>query len=299
MKSSLITIGIPTKNRELQLLELLNSLSKQSFQDFTVLIVDQSKNSAINVLKKEFIHNLNFFNKIEYIHKTSINSLTQAKNFIIKNSDSRYICFLEDDEVLFENFIKNLYQGFKDNCNMIGSSGTIVNHPINSFVYKFFFNFFHIGIFKDNRVNIYANSKTKNFGLILSNKISGGLTMWKSWIFNEFSFDDLNNIHFTEDIDFSTRVYDKYPSTLFINLSAKLYHNINQNKSTRLLNFELIEKKVYEYKIFYRKRKNFLNLLCTVWLFIGFFLESLYYCLRNKNLKPLTFYFKGLFSNGA
>lgn len=289
-----ITIGIPTKNRQKQIFELLNSLSNQSFTNFKILIVDQSKNSIISLIEKTYSNKINFIDHIEYIHIPSITSLTMAKNFIVDRNESEFLCFLEDDEVLDTNFIKNLYLGFDDK-NMIGSSGVIVNFPKMSLVYKFVFNFFHIGIYKDIRLRIFSDLKNSKQKLYLSNKISGGMSMWRSFIFNEFRFDETSNIHFTEDIDFSTRVDKKYPKSLYINTKAKLFHNIDQNQISRLTKYDLIEKKIKEYKIFYKKRKCFINLFCSLWLFLGFFLESIVESLKNRSFNALISFCKGLF----
>ena len=287
---------IPTKNRIVQLLSAIESVIRQGNYVKKIIIIDQSDINNESILKKKF---LKIYDKqIIYKYNPNLKGLVDAKSFSLQFSSSLYISFLDDDVVISKDFYKILLSSFKKNPKMLGGSGIIYNLPRFSIFYFLFFYFFHIGIYFDLRPLIYCRY-FKEKKIFISSKISGGLSIWKKQIFNEVTFDTNNFFHFIEDIEFSERVNKKYPFSLFINTDAHIDHNMSLNLSARATKSKQIFYKIVEYKKFYRKHQSIFNYLCTQWLFIGFFLESLYYCLKFKNIYPLVDYFNGIFSNGS
>jgi hypothetical protein len=56
--------------------------------------------------------------------------------------------------------------------------------------------------------------------------LSGCNNSWKRKVFDEFQFDNnLLGYSFNEDVDFSYRVYKKYPGSLLMTPKARLVHN--------------------------------------------------------------------------
>ena len=289
-----IDVVFPTKNRALQLVAAIESVVQQGNYVNKIIIIDQSdKNNAI-LLKKKF--SKIYRDKIIYKYKPAIKGLVEAKSFSLRFTSSPYVSFLEDDVIVKKDFYKNLLNSFMNNPNMIGSSGVIDNHPKFSFFYLLFFYIFHIGIHFDLRPLIYGHY-VKQKQLISSSKISGGISIWKKQIFNKITFDTKYFFHYIEDVEFSERVNKLYPLSLFINTSSHADHNISINSNARASKSKQIFYKIVEYKMFYKKHRSIFNFLCTQWLFIGFFLESIYYCFKFKTVFPLRNYFKGIFSN--
>jgi len=290
LKSSII---IPTKNRPHELLKAVNSILNQSLLPFELIIVDQSD----SLLSSKLIKELHFGDiLVKYIYDKTITGLVHAKEVGCKNASGDIIFFLEDDIILSNDYIKEIMQGFIHIIDMVGCSGIVSNTPHQNFVYNLFWSLFHRGIFADQRVQIYRsymNVKSINPILIKSNMISGGLSAWRKEIFNFIPFDKDNGFHMLEDIDFSTRVAEKFGSFLYINTSAKLEHlpsSINRgNLESRL------SQKVYETVIFYRKRSpSFILKFCLVWLLFGIFLESFLLSIKTLSFNCLISYFKGL-----
>lgn len=100
MKNSLITIIIPVYNVEEYLDCCLNSIEKQTFKDYDVIIVDDGstdKSSEICdrfALKKE---------NVKVIHKMN-GGLSSARNAGIKAAKGQYLMFIDSDDFLINEY---------------------------------------------------------------------------------------------------------------------------------------------------------------------------------------------------
>lgn len=284
------SVVIPTKNRLDGLLKVISSILNQNLIPDNIIIIDQSDHTNLDSIKKIF--SSFSYTSYRYIHNKKISGLVEAKKYSLKYIKSDLIFFLEDDEILLENYFFNMHDAFISNKNIFGISGIITNHPKNSFLYLLFFNLFHVGIFNDKRPSLfYKYSNVMTNDLISSDKLSGGVSAWKASVFNFVKFDTTNNLHFTEDIDFSTRVAKKFPNSLFISLDSKLMHFPNTSSRDYAL---IMQKKIQEYKVFIYKRLSFINLIAFIWLLIGFFTESIYLSIKNLNVKYFVSFIRGV-----
>jgi len=287
-----VAVIIPTKNRHEDLPIFFDSLLKQTVLPNQIIVIDQSsKNLSEKLIKKK----VNSFksSKLTYVYDKNVNGLVAAKNHSLQYNKSDLICFLEDDEVLEEKFLEQIVLGFNSNPSMNGCCGVITNPPNKNYFYELFFHFFHIGLYKDIRVWVFGYEDFTN-KLIMSDKLSGGLSAWKKEVFSDIFFDLKNNLHFTEDIDFSSRVFDLFPDSLFINTEARLAHYFS--KSNRFNVTDRYSKKVLEYIIFYKKRKKYsFSMLYLFWLLLGIFIESSLKSFLSLSFRPILGYFHGLF----
>jgi len=291
-KNFSISVIVPTKNRHEDLYIFFDSLLQQTVLPNQIIVIDQSSKN----LSEELIKNkLNSFkkSKLIYIYNKNINGLVEAKNHSLQYNESDLICFLEDDEVLEVDFLEKIILGFNSNPKMNGCCGVITNPPNKNYYYEFFFHLFHIGLYRDIRVGVFGYD-TQQESFIISDKISGGLSVWKNKIFSKLVFDLKNNLHFTEDIDFSSRVFAAFPDSLFINTDARLAHYFS--KSNRFNTFERYSKKIIEYIIYYKKRKNYpFSIIHLFWLLVGIFFESSLKSLLTLSFSPILGYFHGLY----
>tara|TARA_B110000902_G_scaffold233688_1_gene277667 strand:+ start:527 stop:1453 length:927 start_codon:yes stop_codon:yes gene_type:complete len=288
-----IAVVVPTKNRHEDLSIFFDSLLKQSVLPNQIIVIDQSEENLSEELIKKKVNTFKS-SRLTYIYNKDINGLVEAKNYSLQYNKSDLICFLEDDEVLEEDFLEQIIIGFRLNPLMKGCCGVITNPPNKNFSYELFFHLFHIGLYKDIRVGIYGYKSFPN-KFILSDKLSGGLSAWKKEVFSDVFFDLKNNLHFTEDIDFSSRVFDSFPDSLFINTDARLAHYFS--KSNRFNIIDRYSKKVLEYIIFYKKRKKyFLSNLHLLWLLVGIFFEASLKSLLLLSFSPVLGYFHGLYN---
>jgi glycosyltransferase involved in cell wall biosynthesis len=91
----LISVIVPTKNRDLLLLRALKSVYSQTYSNIEVIVVDDG--SEIN--KSEQL--VASFPSIKYIYNKSLGSASKTRNMGIKIANGEFIAFLDDDDIWF------------------------------------------------------------------------------------------------------------------------------------------------------------------------------------------------------
>jgi len=285
--SKKFSVVIPTKNRINDLKKNINSIVIQHEKPSELLIVDQSDMSSLNILKKIIQYKI----KLRYFHKKNIRSLTEAKNYSLSYINNDIIFFLEDDIILKKNFFKVILDFFEKRKDIQGVSGILVNErKINYFTRLYNF-FFLNGIYDDIRPSLWNNRSAKKF--IYSNKISGGISAWRTKVFKKLIFDKNNKLHLFEDIDFSVRVNKIWPQSTGIITSAKVIHKwspINRSKDLKLIELKIIE----AYKFCKKNSNKKINLELFIYIF-GIFSSCLLKSILLLNLSFLKICVKTVF----
>jgi len=289
----LLTLIIPTKNRSNDIQKAIKSVLFQTKLPDELIVVDQSKDNLSKLAIKKTVINCQKI-KLIYIHDTKIKGLVDAKRVGVENASGDIICFIEDDVYLEPSYLKAIEFGFKKFPKMLGCCGVVTNQSKTLPLYSVLFHFFHIGIFADPRVTFnFLPRKLNKKSLILSDKLSGGISAWKKNVFNSISFDLYNDFHMFEDIDFSTRVAKHFGKCLYINPNVRLAHYCSQ------INRDVLDirqrRKVRESFTYYKKRKDWPSATISFyWLLIGMLLEALFQSFSSVSLKPIHGYLLGL-----
>lgn len=93
------TIVIPTLNEEKHLPNLLDDLSKQTFKDFKVIVVDANSKDKTTVIAKKY--------KAKIISSSEKN-VSYQRNLGAKSSNSPWIVFMDADNRIPKNFLTGL-----------------------------------------------------------------------------------------------------------------------------------------------------------------------------------------------
>ena len=101
----MISIIIPTYNRGYIIKDSINSILKQSYKDFELIIVDDG--STDNT--KEIVSSIND-DRIRYIRYEDNKGACYARNVGIKESKGEYITFHDSDDYCYEDRIKLQYE---------------------------------------------------------------------------------------------------------------------------------------------------------------------------------------------
>ena len=100
MKQPLLSIIIPCYNAEDSIGKLLESIIKQDFNDYEIIVInDGSKDNT----KKEIEKYLNKTNKIIFIDKENT-GVGDTRNVGIKKASGKYITFADSDDYYLDNF---------------------------------------------------------------------------------------------------------------------------------------------------------------------------------------------------
>lgn len=289
-----ISSVIPTKNRKQDLLAAVISILEQTRLPDELIVIDQSNSSEAQPAVSDLVATRAPAMRLVYVYDPSINGLIDAKRAAVAQAKSDIVCFHEDDVVLEPAYIEETEKAFIDNPAMLGSSGIVTNVPMLSENYRRFFHLFHRGIFYDKRVDVHGVVSAKKAPLIPSRYLSGGLSAYRSSVFDAIPYDLENHLFMLEDIDFSTRAADHFGNEHFyINPNARLAHNMSP--ANRAVLEQKYARKLREFIIFYKKHASTpgagLNLL---WLLTGLFLETVLQSASARKISPLRGYFKGL-----
>ena len=286
------SVIIPTKNRPKELIKLFDSLIFQTYLPDQIIIIDQSEDE--NVIKQKLIKKMKDTKiSLDYIHDRSINGLVQAKAYGLRFNKSEIITFFDDDIVLEKNYLENINKVFVKEKKIIGANGVILNFPKKSFLQRFFFKISHVGIFSDNRYDVVNSINKESKEPKLVNTLSGGLSSWRKEVFKEVNFDSINHFHAYEDKEFSIRINQKYPNSMYIIPEAKLNHFHSKINREGIL--KLIKMNVYEIIMIYKKNRkiSFFGVDLSLLLF-SFMAKAIFSSFLNFHIGEVKSFFLGL-----
>lgn len=136
MNKDLISIVIPVYNIENYIEKCIKSIVQQTYENIEIIIVDDGSTDSSGTLCDQLGRN---DKRIIVIHKEN-GGLSDARNKGIDRASGKYICFIDGDDFIAEDFITTLYNSLKNNnadlavCEFdyIDNNGKRINHPIDS-----------------------------------------------------------------------------------------------------------------------------------------------------------------------
>ena len=231
------------------LLQLLQSVQKQTVYPDEILIVDGSCNEETEwVLREHPFPNLNYF-KVPPLHR----GLTRQRNYGIERvgTEMEIVCFLDDDTVLEPDYFEKLLQTYVIYPEALGVGGYIINETDSEWVgedytpkrNEYFFDGWkrkdssrfilrkRLGLDSDCFPGFFpsfAHERSVSF-LPPSGKtyavemLMGGVSSFRKTVFETLQFSTyFDGYGLYEDADFTLRVAKI--GKLYVNTAAKLNH---------------------------------------------------------------------------
>ena len=146
MKSKEIKISLIlcTVNRKIEVIEFIESLIKQNYKNFELIIVDQNSDNRILKIVQQY-------NKlINILHVKSAIGLSKARNIGLGHASSSIVAFPDDDCTYSKNLLNNVASYFLNNTSvdfLLGktidpvtnliSAGKVINNPGSIYCSKF------------------------------------------------------------------------------------------------------------------------------------------------------------------
>jgi glycosyltransferase involved in cell wall biosynthesis len=126
-----LTVALPTYGRDEVLIDTIKDVLKQDFDDFELVVVDQTKahdEATEKYFKTQTDTRLRYF-------RTTPPSLTAARNFAIAEARSDLILFLDDDIELHDpHFLRYHYEAFQKDKAIVAVAGRVVNKDNRLFI---------------------------------------------------------------------------------------------------------------------------------------------------------------------
>ena len=111
-----ISVIIPVYNTEKYIEKCLESLAKQTMQDFEVIIVNDGSTDNSKKVIKDYMKNSNL--DIRYLEKEN-GGLASARNYGVEKALGKYISFLDSDDYLDKNLFSNLEKYIDEDIDLI------------------------------------------------------------------------------------------------------------------------------------------------------------------------------------
>jgi glycosyltransferase involved in cell wall biosynthesis len=232
----LISILTPTYKRYDELKNAINCVLNQSYKNWEMLICSDGYDNKTESLIKEY--NLN---NIKYFHtqQTNDHGSTQ-RNYLTEISNGKYIIYLDDDNVIYSNYLQTMVDNFDEKTGMIicriNYDGLNHNLPI------------------DDKI-ILGKIDTLNF---IVDKNYTKFATWNNYIEHDYEVIKIceNNIlNHNKEIKFIPNILGRH-----IDKKSKKT-NLNLNEIWNCSNNEFhIQQKEYEWKKFLEYTQNNINL---------------------------------------
>lgn len=251
MTSDLVSVIIPIYNSEKYLEVCLNSVLKQTYENFEIIAVDDgSTDSSPDILKK-YSDNVNVISQENH-------GLASALNLGIDNMKGRWFKWFSPDDVMFPNTLKKLVDISKNlpdntivysNWQMINKNGSILRDFSES-------NYNHLSKFDFNVRLLSGQQINVNTSLIPSSLIKKGCNFrdlrehatidYDFFLRSALLFD--TQFHFIDESLIGYRIHSNQLSHYKIKktlcyldeLKQEILENINKNEKSKLL-LELYE----------------------------------------------------------
>jgi glycosyltransferase involved in cell wall biosynthesis len=214
----LISIIIPTYNRANLLLECLNSILNQTYNDFEILIIDDGSTDDTQLK----VCNLN--DKIFYHKLNKIGDISKLRNFGIEHSNGDMIAFCDDDDIWNNTKLESQLKYMND-FNITCTNAELINLDGKSIE----------GVYCTDFEN---NTKLNTAHLFIRNYIITSTVLVKKDILPEFSFDSLNYKSTAEDYDLWLKL-SLDNTILFLN-EPQIKYRIHSNLTHRVDNLPYI-----------------------------------------------------------
>ena len=119
-----ISVIIPVYNTEKYIEKCLESLAKQTMQDFEVIVVNDGSTDNSKSIIKEYMKNSEL--NIKYLEKEN-GGLASARNYGVERALGKYISFLDSDDYLDESLFSELEKYMDKDIDLIKFKMKTVN----------------------------------------------------------------------------------------------------------------------------------------------------------------------------
>lgn len=276
-----VSVIIPTLDRSEVLIDTLNSLLRQDYPDFDIIVVDQTENQ-----KKAVIDFIKKNPKIKYYYCAKKSS-PHARNIGVQKANGEIMLFLDDDiEIRDKHFIWHHLENYYD--NRIGLVGGRVIYDFNTTPP----NHRQVG-----KLKFFGLLEITNFDAIRKMEIDhapgGNLSCYKSLFIKVNGFEEIykGNAHM-EETDFCLKIKTTGYKLIF-EPKAVLRHLQHKLGGNRVDDFYMFRYwLVHNFIVFYLK--NFSKILFPL-AFIKEFLWSLTSSLKRMDMKMFRIMTKAIF----
>lgn len=113
--SPLVSVILPTRNRREFLAEAVESVLRQKYTNFELIVIDGGSSDGTRSLLESMQDD-----RLRVIRRERAHGLSNARNVALEAAKGRYLVFLDDDDQLFEDAIGRLVETIQDRPSECG-----------------------------------------------------------------------------------------------------------------------------------------------------------------------------------
>lgn len=241
----MITIVVPIFNVEKYLQRCLKSIQSQTYTDFEVIMVDDGSTDGSSEIARNYSTNDKRF---RYVYQQN-NGQGSARNRGIRMANGDYLCFIDSDDFVHNQYLELLYKTVQENDAQIASCGVE-------------------RVFEDGRIVDYkitnqsGTSVIKNIEkYLLTASFSVCNKIFRKELFDNLEFPE--RIKF-EDFALMPRVYER--AKCIASITDKLYYYSYRPNSTTTgtkINFDILKAQIIlENSDFGQRRPELTKIYC-------------------------------------
>ena len=126
----LVSIVIPIYNAERYLNECLKSVKLQSYSKIEVILVNDGSNDK----SKSICERMCLNDKRFKLYNNTNHGVSYSRNYGIKKSKGKYLCFVDADDIIAIDYVKELISEIRKNkcdlaiCGIVGFKNNIMHN---------------------------------------------------------------------------------------------------------------------------------------------------------------------------
>lgn len=231
----MISVIIPTHNRVSMLSKAIESVLKQTYQDFELIVVSDASNDGTDEYMNKIIEN---DKRIKYISYSTPYGACYARNTGIESAQGEYIAFLDDDDEWLSKKLEEQLRVFESDheVGLVYTGYKILYFLSNNRKIEYF--------------SMHGATGNLSKKILLTNCIgaTSGIMIKTSALDNEIRFD--NQLKSVQDYEFLIQICQyikvKYVKKILVNYNNYLNNKnkqISDNVQTYIDAFEYIKNK--------------------------------------------------------
>jgi glycosyltransferase involved in cell wall biosynthesis len=227
MKFRECSVIIPTYQRVKDIGNLLSSLEHQTVKPSEIITVDDTPDATVKTLVAERqIHG-----QIPLTYVRGVNNLSAARNMGASLAQSDIVLFLDSDTILASRYIEKILEVYATYPMARGVQGFIASilAPRYSFWHCMGRLYFWQGFLEKEKCKLYvpivfSYPHPSLDRIIQCEYMTSSNASFTKETIREFKWDENIRKPAGEDIDYSYRIYKKYPRSLYLTPHARLLH---------------------------------------------------------------------------
>lgn len=120
-----ISVIVPIYNSEKYIQRCLDSILAQKYTDFELLLINDGSTDSSGKICDDYART---DSRIKVFHKEN-GGVSSARNVGLENIHGEWICFVDSDDWVSENYLYNLISIVHDQVDLVISFAHFVNHP--------------------------------------------------------------------------------------------------------------------------------------------------------------------------